>query len=983
MGEVYRARDSRLKRDVALKVLPPQLAGDRDRLARFQREAEVLASLNHPQIAQIYGLEEFLDGGVATPALVMELVEGDDLAQRIASQTLGIHDALAIAGQIVEALQAAHQRGIVHRDLKPANIKVRADGTVKVLDFGLAKAFDPASSVAQQEAGAGNAPTVMSPGMTHAGAIVGTPAYMSPEQARGQTVDTRTDIWAFGCVLFEMLAGRPVFAGRTPMDTLAAILEREPDWRLLPEATPDNIQRLLRRCLDKRSASRVRDIGDARFDIDDALASRGGASSVGDGVTTGSRRHNLPAELTSFVGRQGELAELTAALGTSRLLSLTGAGGAGKTRLALRLAADLADRYRDGAWMVDLSPIAMPDLVPQTVASAIGVREAPQRSIRDTLLDNLRSRELLIVLDNCEHLIDACAEFGEALLRAAPALRIVATSREPLRVPGETVWRVSSLSLPEESASQSTAALLEAEATRLFIERATSTDPSFKATAENAATISRICRRLDGIPLAIELAAARADTLSVEQIDARLQDRFRLLTGAARTAVPRQRTLEATMQWSYQLLSAEERLLLNRLSVFPGRWSLDAAEKVCGGNGIDESDMLDLHSKLVSKSLIALERHGGGDRRYRLLETIRHYARERLMEVGGVDQLRDAHFEYFFTEFRDSRAILQGHGQVPLLKRLRLEQDNVRAALEWGLASPRLAAKALELTGALFWYWTKQGAFEEGRQWLEGALAIDSGASTMVRATALIGLAHMCYFQGRFAEMDLVAAEASTLGHAVGDPWAISWAAFVRALAAFETGNRPDARALATAALATARSNDDAMAGPLLVLGNLALMDGDIERADQLFDQSNDVNRRSGEVWGLAIGLLCAAGLRIVRGDFTIALQQISESLSINEQLEDPRGIAWSLDSLAGLLGASGPTDAAARLWGASDHMLENVSGSLPPFVKVIRDRYLDVVRASLGTDAYQAARDSGWAMTSAQAITFAREQERSLRQRR
>ncbi len=747
MGEVYRARDSRLKRDVALKVLPPQLAGNPDRLVRFQREAEVLASLNHPQIAQIYGLEEFLVGGMATPALVMELVEGEDLAQRIASNTIAIHDALAIARQIVEALQAAHQRGIVHRDLKPANIKVRADGTVKVLDFGLAKAFDPASSAAQEEAGAGNAPTVMSPGMTHAGAIVGTPAYMSPEQARGQTVDTRTDIWAFGCVLFEMLAGRPVFTGLTPMDTLAAILEREPDWRLLPGATPDTIHRLLRRCLEKKSASRVRDIGDARFDIDDALASRG-AAPVANDAPTGSRRHNLPAELTSFVGRQGELAELTAALGTSRLLTLTGAGGAGKTRLALRLAANLADRYRDGACMVDLSPIAVPDLVPQTVASAIGVREAPHRSIRDTLLDNLRSRELLVVLDNCEHLIDACAELSEALLRAAPELRIVATSREPLRAPGETVWRVSSLSLPEESASQSAAALLDAEATRLFIERATSIDPSFTATAENAATITRICRRLDGIPLAIELAAARADTLSLEQIDARLQDRFRLLTGATRTAVPRQRTLEATMQWSYQLLAGQERLLLNRLSVFPGRWSLDTAEKVCGGDGIDEIDMLDLHSKLVSKSLIALDRHGGVDRRYRLLETIRHYARGRLIEAGGVDTLSNAHFEYFFTEFRDSRAILQGHGQVGLLKRLRLEQDNVRAALEWALASPRLAANALELAGALFWYWTKQGAFEEGRQWLERALSLDSGASSRVRARALIGLGHMVLLPG-------------------------------------------------------------------------------------------------------------------------------------------------------------------------------------------------------------------------------------------
>ena len=364
------------------------------------------------------------------------------------------------------------------------------------------------------------------------------------------------------------------------------------------------------------------------------------------------RRHNLPAELTSFVGRRKELLELPGVLASSRLLSLTGAGGVGKTRLAVRLASGLVNEFPDGVWLVDLAPLSVPDLVAQTIATALGVREGPQRSARDALLDTLRDRELLLVLDNCEHLIAACAELVEALLRGAPALRILATSREALGVSGETVCRVPSLSLPEALASVPVDALVDSEATQLFIERASAVDPAFTPTPDNADAIARICRRLDGIPLAIELAAARVVVLSPEQIEARLQDRFRLLTGGARTAVARQRTLEATVDWSYQLLSDVERQLLSRLSVFPAAWTLEAAEHVCGGDGIDEHDVLDLLSRLVSKSLVVVDSEFAGERRYRFLETVRQYARERLVQAGAADRLRERHFEFFFNEFR-------------------------------------------------------------------------------------------------------------------------------------------------------------------------------------------------------------------------------------------------------------------------------------------------------------------------------------------
>ncbi len=336
-----------------------------------------------------------------------------------------------------------------------------------------------------------------------------------------------------------------------------------------------------------------------------------------------SRRHNLPAALTSFVGRGTELRELPRLLTSSRLVSLTGTGGVGKTRLAVQLARDLVEQFPHGAWLIDLAPLTRPDLVAQTIATALSIRESRERSVRDALVDTLRDRTLLLVLDNCEHLIEACAALVERLLHEAPALRVIATSREALAVPGEIVYRVPSLSLPDAAIPPRDGPLIESEATQLFLDRAMAIDPGFRSRDETADTIARICRRLDGIPLAIELAAARVVVLSPEQIESRLQDRFRLLTGGARTAVARQRTLEATVDWSHQLLSNQERVLFRRLAVFPASWTLEAAEKIGADNGIDPGEVLDLLAKLVAKSLLLFEAVRAGERRYRMLETVR------------------------------------------------------------------------------------------------------------------------------------------------------------------------------------------------------------------------------------------------------------------------------------------------------------------------------------------------------------------------
>jgi predicted ATPase/DNA-binding winged helix-turn-helix (wHTH) protein len=687
------------------------------------------------------------------------------------------------------------------------------------------------------------------------------------------------------------------------------------------------------------------------------------------------RRHNLPAELTSFVGRRKELEELRQLLAASRLVTLVGAGGVGKTRLAVRVASALVDDFPDGAWMADLSPLSAPDLIAQTLASSVGVRESSHRSVCDALIEYLRERRLLLVVDTCEHLIDACAELAETLVRGAASVRIVATSREALGVPGEVVYRVPSLAVPAATIeSLSIESLIASDATRLFIDRATAAEPAFSVTSDNVSSIASVCRRLDGIPLAIELAAARVAVLSPEQIEARLHDRFRLLTGGARTSVARQRTLEATVDWSYQLLSDVERLLLNRLGVFPASWTLEAAERVCGGDRIDPSEVLDHLCRLVNKSLVVLERDSRGGTRYRLLETVRQYARHRLLHTEHAGQLHKRHFEFFFSQFRDSFMVLRREHQLPRLLKLREEQENIRLALEWAIASPDLAEEAIEFAGALFWFWTKRGLFEEGKLWLSRALQLQ--ASRRLRARALMGLAHMHYFQGRFDETAACTAEALSLSRDENDGSIVCFALFFQSLVAFEYGQHDAAAARALEARAVA-TDELQHGGPLLVLANIALSRGDFESAQQLYDESVDVHRRAGDVWGMSILLAAAAGLRTIRGDFERARADAFEAISICEELDDPRGLAWSLEVFAGLAAAGGDARGAAWLWGASDALLDRVGASLVPTIGWIRDRHLQSTKAALGDAVFASALAEGQAMSAAQAIALAREDAR------
>ena len=442
--------------------------------------------------------------------------------------------------------------------------------------------------------------------------------------------------------------------------------------------------------------------------------------------------HNLPLELSSFVGREKELAEVKRLLENNRLLTLTGSGGCGKTRLALAAAGELVEGFADGVWLVELASLADASLVPQAVASTLGVREQTGRSPTESLSDYLGSKRVLLVLDNCEHLVEACAELAEALLHSCPELRILATSREALGITGEVAWLVPSLSLPDLRRLPAVESLYQYESARLFVERTTAVNPTFALTEQNASAVAQVCYRLDGIPLAIELAAARTKVLTVEQIAVRLDDSFGLLSAGSRTAMPRQRTLHATMDWSHELLPDEERALFRRLAVFAGGFTLEAAESVCSGEDLERDEVLDLLSHLVDKSLVVAW-EVSGEARYRLLETVQQYAWEKLSEPGETERFRERHAGYYLALAEEAEPELKGAGQVAWLERLEWERDNLRAAMAWLLERGALE-EAARLGWALWLFWGIRAHFAEGRRWMEQALSARSSASMSATA---------------------------------------------------------------------------------------------------------------------------------------------------------------------------------------------------------------------------------------------------------
>lgn len=633
--------------------------------------------------------------------------------------------------------------------------------------------------------------------------------------------------------------------------------------------------------------------------------------------------HNLPRSLTSFIGREREMAEIRQLLSAQRLIALVGPPGCGKTRLAVEVATTLVAEYHDGVRFVDFARLSDAALIVQEVASALGLRDAPAFHMRagleqpartplDALLDYVKDRRLLLVLDNCEHVIDASARLADALLRRCPHLRIMATSQAVLGIAGESLYPVAPLQAPDPTSLPGVDDLLQYSAVRLFVERAIAALPHFRLTAQNARAVAQICHRLDGISLAIELAAARLRILPVDQIAARLDDMFRFLTVGSRTVLPRHQTLRAAIDWAYGLLSASEQALLRRLAVFVGGFTLEGAEAVGAGHPIEPHEVLDLLAHLQSKSLVVVEARTD-EFRYRLLQTIRQYGLERLQESGETAQVRERHRDWFLRLAEHAAPELHGEHQAAWYERLTTEHDNLRAALQWSLDC-REVDHALRLVLALVWFWYVRGFLGEGRAWTNRALSADARASPGLRALVMARSAVLAWAQADYGQAQALCEESRVLARASGNRSAAAHAAGHLGLVAHRLRNYAAAAALYEESLAKHREVGDTWSAALvlLFLSRVILHLGDHQRADVLFREGLALSHAQKDSWSMAHYLYESADAARRRGELDQARALFEESLARFQEVGSKEDKAYAHNMLGRVAYAAGDYPRAA-----------------------------------------------------------------------
>ena len=940
-GVVYKAVQLSLGRPVALKLLLPELADDSAFRERFLREAHLAASLEHPHVLPIYEM-----GQVAGLLfLSMRYVDATDLAALLTHGALSPARAVRIVAQLASALQAADACGLVHGDVRPANVLLAGpagEEDAYLTGFGLARQLG------------GSAPPA-------------TGDYRAPEQIVRGDADARSDVYALGCVLFACLTGRP------PPSANA----RGKD--IPPPPLGDVIVRARAENATERY-QRIEELGRA---AQEALITAEPSTSRAQTPT------NLPSPPTPLVGRERELAELAQLLRNDdvRLLTLIGPPGSGKTRLALALGSTALEDFPDGVFFVELASLAEPTLVGPTIAQTLGVKESGTEPLLNALTERLAAKAILLVVDNFEHLLEGAPLLSD-LLAGAEALKIVATSRARLQLTAEHDFAL--------------APLAEEDAVELFTERARAAQPSFVLDGDRA-IVGEICRQLEGLPLALELAAARVKVLPPKSLLARLEQRLPLLTSGVRDAPERQRTMRATIQWSYELLGSAEQELLTRLAVFAGGCTLEAAEQVCGAD-------LDTLATLVDNSLLQQ-----GHDRFAMLETIREYAFGQLEDSGVADDVRRRHAEFYLAlSERVDPKLAHQQEQVASLELLAAEHENLRAALTWALeCDPE--ETALRLGASLCLYFVFRSV-TEGRQWLAEVLELGGTAARVERAEVLTGAGQLAQAQGAYAEARALYEDGLRIRRDLADARGVADSLHYLGWLALHQGEYERARSVLEESLSLwrSRTNEPARIGSLNILGIVALYQADNARAESLFRECLAIARDRGDQVGLARAINNLSLVSIYRGDFEQAVSQAEESLRLFRELAWPEGVADSLDNLgraalglgdyararelfveslllsrqvgdkwgiaecieglAGVATASAADERAARLYGAAASLQKTIDAISPPVDRAEHERRASHARQRLGDEAWTRAYEVGKALTLEQAVEVALE---------
>ena len=973
-GVVYRCTQTALERTVAVKVLTADL--DEQNRKRFIREQRAAGRLTgHPNIVNILHADVTENG---RPFIVMPYYARGSLDARIRHHgPLPLDEVLRLAVKMAGALEAAHGLGILHRDVKPANILFTDYGEPALTDFGIAH--------------------ITGGFETTTGVVTGSPAFTAPEVIAGRSATTSADVYGLGATLFTALTGHAAFERRSGEHLVAQFLRitSEPVPNPREHGISEDVSAIIEQAMAGDPAARPsvtelsRQLRESQvrhgFAVDgmamytapglapgapfvDGPSERGVSPSPSWSTDSG-RGGDLPLELTSFVDRRTELTAAKNVLSRSRLLTLTGTGGVGKTRLALRIAAKVRRDFAEGITLVELGELRDELLLAGVVANALGLRDQSARPLREVLVEFLAPREQLLILDNCEQLVAAAAKLTETLLHRCPRLRILATSREPLGIGGEAVLLVPPLGVPDPG--HLSRAVAGNDAVTLFAERGATAAPGFEVTDDNRVTIARICQRLDGLPLPIELAAARLRTMTPEQILQRLTDRYLLLTRGSRDAPSRQQTLRMCMDWSYDLCTPAEQRLWAQLSVFAGSFDLDAAEQVCGPD-LTPQALLDTVTYLVDKSILTREA-AGATVRFRMLETVRDYGREKAHESGEHTELSERHRDWCERLALDAESQWISSRELALITTFVREHPNLRDALEFCVSdSPD---SGLRIVAALYPFWLSQGLFSEGRRWLDRLLASQPSAPTTDHAKALFLGSLMSGIQGDLQATAALLDQAHVLAARTCDPLTRAHIDSALGYAALFGGHALDARAHLEKAVQTYTGRNDVV--EVVALTGLGLADeflGDTEQAIDCYERVLAITDARGEsvfrsycLWGLAVAVWR-------RGERERGVQLLEQALQLDREVNDRFNASLCLQALAWIAAEDQDARRAVVLMGASQELSRSVGRPMVflPNLSEYQDEFDGATRRALSREVSASGHRDGAALSFDAAVAYA-----------